>query len=282
MALELNVGVVAAPMAGGASTPELAAAAGEAGGLGFLAAGYRTAEAMGEQIAGLRAVSARPFGVNLFVPGPDTAEEAAVAAYRERIAPEAERLGVEPGEARWRYDDYPAKIAALIAEPVPVVSFTFGLPHARDVAALHRQGSLLLATVTTPGEARAAAEAGMDALCVQGAEAGGHQGSFDDTTERTRPLLELLAAVRADVDLPLVAAGGIAHADGVRRVREAGAVAARERPRLQPGREQWIGERPRESSFPISSEPSSSSRVSGRSELRGWPRRRDGSGSRIR
>lgn len=226
MLTELDTPIVAAPMAGGVSAPALAAAVAQAGGLGFLAAGYRTAQGMGEQIENLRALSAHPFGVNLFVPGPDTADPGAVAAYRQRIAGEAARLGVQPGPARWHDDDYPAKVAALAADPVPVVSFTFGLPQPQDTAALHRQGSFLIATVTTPGEARAAAEAGMDALCVQGTEAGGHQGSFDDSQERTRPLLDLLRAVRAKVELPLLAAGGIADAAGVRRALGAGAVAA--------------------------------------------------------
>lgn len=226
MLAELDTPIVAAPMAGGASTPELAAATAEAGGLGFLAAGYRTAQGMGEQIQSLRELSAQPFGVNLFVPGPDTADPAAVAAYRRRMAGEAARLGAEPGPAQWRDDDYPAKVAALTEDPVPVVSFTFGLPEARDAAALHRRGSFLIATVTTPGEARAAAEARMDALCVQGTEAGGHQGSFDDTDERTVALLDLLAAVRAEVELPLLAAGGITDAEGVQRALAAGAVAA--------------------------------------------------------
>lgn len=222
----LDIPIVGAPMAGGASTPELAAAACVAGGLGFLAAGYRTAAAMTEQIQQLRELTSHPFGVNLFVPGLDLADTSQVAAYRDRIAPEAERLGVELGPAEWHDDDYPAKVAQLVTDPVAVVSFTFGLPGASEVRQLHRAGSFLVATVTTPAEARAAAELGMDALCVQGAEAGGHQGSFDDASERTTALLDLLTAVRAEVSLPLLAAGAITDAVTVRRVLAAGAAAA--------------------------------------------------------
>ncbi|MDS1269016.1 nitronate monooxygenase [Lipingzhangella sp. LS1_29] len=225
MLTELHRPIVAAPMAGGVSTPALAAATASGGGLGFLAGGYRTVAAMAQQIQQLRALTSAPFGVNLFVPGRDTAQPAPVAAYRDRIAPEAHRLGVEPGPAEWHDDDYSAKVAHLAADPVAVVSFTFGLPTPQQRRQLRRAGSLLMATVTSTAEARLAAEAGMDALCVQGTEAGGHQGSFDDVHERTTPLVDLLGAVRAEVNLPLVAAGGIADAAAARLALRAGAAA---------------------------------------------------------
>ncbi|QBI54467.1 Nitronate monooxygenase [Streptomonospora litoralis] len=223
---QLDVPVVAAPMAGGVSTPELAAAVNGAGGLGFLAAGYLAADAMAAQVDRLRALSGRPFGVNVFVPDRDTADPQALAAYRERIAPEAARLGTEAGPAHWGDDDYRAKLAALRSARVPVVSFTFGCPEAGDIAALRRTGTEVLVTVTTAEEAAAAEDAGADALCVQGAEAGGHQGSFEDTYERTIPLARLLAEVRGRVRIPLVAAGGITGAAAVQRCLAGGAVAA--------------------------------------------------------
>lgn len=220
------VPVVGAPMAGGASTPELVAAVNTAGGMGFLAGGYKSADALASQIARTRGLTGRPFGVNLFVPGPDTADRARVQAYARGIAPEMDALGAAPGEPRWSDDDYPAKVDLLLTDPVPVVSFTFGVPDASEAAALKAAGSAVMVTVTTPDEARAAAQAGADALSVQGAEAGGHQGSFDDTEERTLPLLDLLGQVRAAVDLPLVAAGGVGDAAAVRKVLSHGAVAA--------------------------------------------------------
>ncbi|MFC4561808.1 nitronate monooxygenase [Nocardiopsis mangrovi] len=220
-----EVPVVAAPMAGGASTPELAAEVNRAGGLGFLACGYAAPEDMTAGIRATRSVTDRPFGVNLFVPGQDTADAKAVAAYAERIAPEAERLGADLGDSDWHDHDFPAKLAALTDDPVAVVGFTFGCPRPADIRALRRAGSTVLITVTTAGEARAAAEAGADALVVQGMEAGGHQGSFEDTYERTTPLLDLLAEVRAAVDTPLIAAGGIADPAGARRMLSAGATA---------------------------------------------------------
>lgn len=223
---ELAVPVIAAPMAGGPSTPELVAAVNRSGGLGFLAAGMRTAAGMSEQIAAVRKSSDRPFGVNLFVPGPP-GDRAAVAAYRERLRPEAERWDVTlPEEAGPDRDDWEAKLAALVADPVPVVSYTFGLPTAEEAAALRAVGTTQVATVTTPQEARAAQALGMDALCVQGPEAGGHRGTHRVAdVPGDLPLLRLLPAVREVTALPLVAAGGLGDGAAVAAALRAGAAA---------------------------------------------------------
>ena len=230
--------VVQAPMAGGAATPALAAAVSEAGGLGFLAAGYRTAAQMRADIAATRALTSRPFGVNVFVPPADRPpDEAAVAAYRERLVPEGERLGVRPGDpfaagadrtAADRTDDWDAKIADLLDDPPAVVSFTFGCPDTDVVGAFRERGVPVVVTVTTPREAVTAAEAGADALCVQGAEAGGHQGAFTGagTPDDAVPLLRLLPAVRTVTTLPLIAAGGLGTRRQVAEVLELGAAAA--------------------------------------------------------
>ncbi|WP_224282152.1 nitronate monooxygenase, partial [Streptomyces sp. LS1784] len=223
---ELVVPVIGAPMAGGPSTPELVAAVNRAGGLGFLAAGMKTAAGMSEQIAAVRKATDRPYGVNLFVPGPP-GDRAAVAAYRERLRPEAERWGVTlPEEIGPDRDDWEAKLAALLADPVPVVSYTFGLPTAEEAAALRAVGTTQVGTVTTPEEARAAEAVGMDALCVQGPEAGGHRGTHRVADEPGElPLLELLPAVREVTALPLVAAGGLGDGAAVAAALRAGAAA---------------------------------------------------------
>jgi len=221
----LAVPVVQAPMAG-ATTPAMAAEVTRAGGLGFLAAGYATADKLAADIAAVRERTGGTFGVNLFVPGPDTGDPAEIAAYAERLRPEAVRLGAELGDPVWSDDAWPAKTELLLRDPVPAVTFTFGCPDADLVRALQAAGSTVGVTVTTPDEARIAADAGAEFLCVQGTEAGGHQGSFTDDAERTVPLLDLLADVRAAVGLPLVGAGGIMAHDDVVRVRAAGAVAA--------------------------------------------------------
>ncbi|MFF7635428.1 NAD(P)H-dependent flavin oxidoreductase [Kitasatospora sp. NPDC008050] len=223
---ELTLPIIAAPMAGGASTPALVAAVNEAGGLGYLAAGYKRAGAMSEQIARTRELTSRPFGVNLFVPAAtDPAELAAVPAYRAELLPEAERWGVAlPERIAPDDEDWDAKIAALIADPVPVLSYTFGLPTRQEADALRSAGTAQVATVTSVAEARAAVALGLDALCVQGPEAGGHRGTHQAGTEPgSEPLAELLSLVRAAVDLPLIAAGGIADGAAIAAALRAGA-----------------------------------------------------------
>jgi nitronate monooxygenase len=138
---------------------------------------------------------------------------------------------VELGDPHWDDDAYPAKLEVVIARRVPVVSFTFGLPSAEDVARLHEVGAQLVATVTGPEEARLAADVGVDALCVQGFEAGGHRGLFvdDPVSPAGGEVYGLLAALRlvsAAVDLPLIAAGGLVHGADVAAVLVAGAAAA--------------------------------------------------------
>ena len=211
------VRIVQAPLAGGASTPALAAAVNEAGGLGFLAAGYKTVEAVRADIEALRALTDRPFGVNLFAP-PGPAED--VRAFADELVVEADRYGAPVGEPRHDDDGWDAKLALMAELEVPIVSFTFGCP-APDVLARFPEAWV---TVTKPDEARTAAAAGATALVVQGVEAGGHRGGFDDAAPGEIGLLALLQAI--DVDVPLIATGGIATGRGVAAVLAAGAAAA--------------------------------------------------------
>ncbi|WP_018653980.1 nitronate monooxygenase [Actinomadura flavalba] len=216
--------VVQAPMAGGGSTPALVAAVADAGGLGFLAAGYVTAARMRSDVEATRALTDRPFGVNVFLPAPPPADADAVAGYRERLRPVAARLGAEPGVPRGRDDDWAAKLDELLADPPAVVSFTFGRPAPEVVAALRAAGAAVVITVTSAAEARRCPDA--DALCVQGVEAGGHQGTFTDRGLTGKPLRKLLKEVRAGTDQPLLAAGGIGTDRDVADVLALGAQAA--------------------------------------------------------
>src|SRR5688500_16381832 len=213
-------------MGGGPGIPALAAAVSEAGGLGFLAAGYRTPEAVRAELGELRGLTARPFGLNLFTPGPASGDAAALERYAAALRGEAGRLGVEPGEPRHDDDHWEAKLELARDEQVPVVSFTFGCPDAGVVRSLQDAGCVVWVTVTTPGEATAAAGVGADALVVQGIEGGGHRGTFDPTAPGDIGLLALLQLVGAVTDLPLVATGGIATGRGVAAVLAAGAAAA--------------------------------------------------------
>jgi nitronate monooxygenase len=223
----LSEPIVQAPLAGGPSTPELAIAVSEAGGLGFLAAGYRRAEDVRAQIERVRASGAGPFGVNLFVPTPEPADPDSYRAFLRELEPEAARQGVELGEPRFDDDGWEPKLALVRELRVPVVSFTFGCPASEVVAALHEAEIAAWVTVTSRAEALAADAAGADALVVQGTEAGGHRGSFrDDEDAAGVGLLALLRLVAGAVSLPLIASGGIADGRAVAAVLCAGASAA--------------------------------------------------------
>ena len=217
--------ILQAPMAGGASTPALVSAVEGAGGLGSLAAGYLTADAFAEQIRAVREQGTRVFGANLFVPGPSTAGTAAVDAYRAELAPDARRYGVEVGPARYDDDSWDAKLDALTAAAVPLVSFTFGCPSGEVLERLRATGSATVVTATTVDEARSAVARGASGLCVQGLEAGGHRATFDPARGDDRPLLEVLPDVVAAVDVPVIAAGGIMTGAGIAAALNAGAAA---------------------------------------------------------
>ncbi|MFF5972044.1 nitronate monooxygenase [Streptomyces sp. NPDC012769] len=226
--------IVQAPMAGGASCPELVGAVCEAGALGFLAGGYKTAGGLYQEIKQVRGLTGRPFGVNLFMPpSGQPADPAAVEVYRHQLAGEAGWYETELGDAdQGRDDGYDAKLAILLDDPVPVVSFTFGCPDRDALHALDRVGTFTIVTVTSVEEARTAERAGADAICVQGTEAGGHQGTHRDdpadgpSAGRGRGLLPLLTEVRESVGLPIVATGGIMRGRQIAAVLAAGADAA--------------------------------------------------------
>ena len=213
-------------MGGGPSTPALAAAVSNAGGLGFLAAGYKTPDAVRADIEAVRELTDRPFGMNLFAPPSGTPDPDAIARYAAGLEAEAERYGAPVGEPRRDDDGWEAKLALLAELRVPVLSLTFGCPPSETIARMRTAGAAVWVTVTTPEEARIAVAAGADALVVQGVEAGGHRGSFDDGAPGEIGLLSLLQLVTGVTDVPLVATGGIATGRGVAAVLAAGASAA--------------------------------------------------------
>jgi nitronate monooxygenase len=223
MDLPSDLPIVQAPMAGGPSTPALAAAVSEAGGYGFLAGGYLSAEGLREVIATTRSLTRAPFGVNLFVPSAP-GDPAEVDAYASVIRPDAERLGVELGKPLWDDDAFAAKLEVVELTGIHLVSFTFGCATTEVVDRLHRAGILVAVTVTSAAEGQLAAESGADLLVVQGTEAGGHQGSFLDLSPNHRPLLSTLAEIRDTTDLPVIGAGGIMTGEDAAAVLRAGAI----------------------------------------------------------
>ncbi|MDK1359094.1 nitronate monooxygenase [Arthrobacter sp. zg-Y1219] len=236
----LALPVIGAPMAGGPSTPELAAAVSNTGGLGFLAAGYKSSAAVAAEIARTRRLTQAPFGVNLFVPdrantyraAPGTPDDgttageklAAALAFRNLLAA---GTAAEPGLLDPDDDDgWPAKLELVLQERVPAVSFTFGLPDPEILAELAGRDICTVVTVTDTAEAQAAADAGARVLCVQGPEAGGHRGTLDSAkVPGDLPLDLLLRGIRRACDLPLIAAGGISAPADAAAASAAGAAA---------------------------------------------------------
>jgi nitronate monooxygenase len=212
-------------MAGGPSTVELVVAAAGAGAFGFLAGGYKSAASLAEEMEAVRAAGVASFGVNVFVPGAPAADRAALTAYVASLEQESAALGAAVGAAEWDDDGYGAKLEVLLAEPPALVSFTFGRPDSEVVRALQRAGARVAITVTTPEEAALALRADPDCLCLQGAEAGAHRGSFanDDRPDQDRPRDALLAAVRRHTRVPLIVAGGVTGPADVVRVLAGGA-----------------------------------------------------------
>jgi nitronate monooxygenase len=219
--------IVQAPLAGGPSTAQLAIAVSEAGGLGFIAAGYKSSDAVAGEIDQVRAGTDAPFGVNLFVPSAHSADPARLREYMKELEPEAARQGAELGEARADDDAWIRKLELVCEHQVPVVSFTFGCPPADAVDRVHRAGGAVWITINSPEEAARAAEAGADAVVAQGIEAGGHRGGFtDDEQAGGWGLLALLRVVSRELGVAVIASGAVADGAAVAAVLCAGASAA--------------------------------------------------------
>jgi nitronate monooxygenase len=223
---DLGAPIVGAPMAGGPSTPGLAAAVSNAGGLGFLPAGYLSAPRVAADIAAARALTGGPIGVNLFVPQPCVASDAEIDRYRRLVEPLAHRYGIEPGHHHPDDDGWAAKLDVVAEVKPEAVSFTFGCPEPAVLARLRSRGVLTMVTVSSPAEAAQAVDAGAGALVVQGPQAGGHRSIFDPAAPPPTQPLPILLAQTVGLGVPVVAAGGLADATAVRQVRAAGAVAA--------------------------------------------------------
>jgi NAD(P)H-dependent flavin oxidoreductase YrpB (nitropropane dioxygenase family) len=225
--LGVTIPVLAAPMSGGPSTPELVVAAARAGSLGFLGGGYKTPDALADQIAEVRFAGV-PFGVNLFAPNPVPVDPDAYNTYREQIQPEADLYEIDLGQVPVNENDdyWQQKVELLLADPVPVVTFTFGIPEPTVIAALKNAGSLVGQTITSAAEARLAAEHDVDVLVVQAATAGGHSGILTpDRFPAAVSLPQLLQEIGAVTSLPLIGAGGIGTRDDVAAALGAGATA---------------------------------------------------------
>ena len=226
--LGIDLPVVQAPMGGGPSTVEMAAAVSGAGGLGSLAGGYLSPDRLRTRIRELRAATDRPFAVNLFVPTPVTEDPGRIARARALLGRYRAELGLEgdAGGPPWS-EDFSAQVEVVIAERVPVFSFTFGPLPAGVVDALHHGGTVVIGTATNAAEAVELRDGGCDLICAQGGEAGGHHGTWLADGERSViGTMALVPLVCDAVDVPVVAAGGIMDARGVAAALCLGAGAA--------------------------------------------------------
>ncbi len=221
--------IVQAPMAGGATTPELVSAVSEAGGLGSLGAAISAPQKILDDIAAIRKRTGRPFNVNLFVLAePDAGDpttRAQIQRAAELIAPIRRELGLPELTIPTRFCERFADQLAAVREAAPAVaSFHFGLLAREDLRALKARGCLVLGSATNAAEARAWEELGADIVCAQGAEAGGHRGTFIGSFEESLiGTMALVPQVAAAVRIPVLAAGGIMDGRGIAAALRLGA-----------------------------------------------------------
>ncbi len=221
--LNLTYPIIQAPMAGGATTPELIASVSNFGGLGSLGAGMTAPDVLNNQINTIKTLTDRPFMVNLMVLSEqesssfDTEIPAWLSQYYQDNNIEF-TLPERPAQS------FAEQLKVLYDNPVPVASFTFGIISAEQVQRLQSLGTRVIGTANHPLEAKAWADIGADAVCVQGVEAGGHRGGWLPQSE-TDPLglLTLISQTRACTDIPLIAAGGIMTGQDIKAVQAAGA-----------------------------------------------------------
>jgi nitronate monooxygenase len=213
----MSIPVVLAPMGGGPSTPELAAAVSNAGGLGSLAAAYSTPEQIEKDIARIRQLTKRPFAVNLFSPQAQLPLGNGNRAVIDFLRPYHERLGLKAPELPQKpIENFDEQLDAVSKAAPPIVSFTFGLLPAHATQRLKAQGTYLIGTATTVEEARALEQSGVDAVIAQGSEAGAHRGTFAVPAEEA--LVGTVALVPQVVDavrIPVLASGGIMDGRGI-------------------------------------------------------------------
>ena len=219
--------IIQAPLAGGGDTPALVAAVCEAGGLGFIGAAYLTPEQIANGCEEVRTRTSRPFGVSLFAPLPVPDAPSDPKPALERVAPYFAELGlpfpVLPGQA---HDSFSEQLAAALESAASVFSFTFGLLPKDAIEAIKRRGMFLIGTATTVEEAIALARAGVDAVVMQGSEAGGHRATFGaDFESGMVGTISLVPQVVDAVAVPVIASGGIMDGRGIAAALALGASA---------------------------------------------------------
>lgn len=211
-------------MAGGATTAELVARVSNAGALGSLAGALLTPEAMADEVAKIKHLTKRPFAVNLFLLDQPSPSQSSLDKASARLSPFFEQLGATQKPVKKYAEDNNQQIQALLALAPPVVSFTFGVLPAEIVQQFQAKNSLVIGTATNLAEALTWQRAGADAICAQGSEAGGHRGTFIGDPEQSGiGLFALIPHLYEQIEIPVIAAGGIMSGKGIKAAMMLGA-----------------------------------------------------------
>jgi nitronate monooxygenase len=226
--LKIRYPIIQAPMAGGPTTSALVSAVSNAGGLGMIGAGYMQPNQIRKQIREVREVTDKPFGINLFVPTKYTMEKGKIQKAETLLQPIREQFEVDIPKSFPSYEKdletFHEQVYILIEEKVPICSFTFGIPSTEIITKLKKHEIIVLGTATTVREAIMNERAGIDAVVVQGTEAGGHRGTFiGDFEQSLIGLMALVPQVADSISIPVIAAGGIMDGRGIMAAKCLGA-----------------------------------------------------------
>jgi nitronate monooxygenase len=215
--LNITLPLIQAPMAGGATTPELVAAVSNAGGLGSLGAGYMTANEIRNAIKQIRQLTNKPFGVNLFIPEKYQVTEKQIKQAIKAAQEACFELNFDVPPINPPYTpSFEEQIDLILEEKVKVFSFTFGIPNKHQIENFKNNNVILIGTATTLKEAKLLEEFGIDAVVAQGSEAGGHRGTFIGKSEDAlNPVTSLVPLLLDYIKIPVIAAGGIMDAKGI-------------------------------------------------------------------
>ncbi|MCX7125475.1 MAG: nitronate monooxygenase [Gammaproteobacteria bacterium] len=223
--LNIAYPIIQAPMAGGFTTPELVAAVSNAGGLGSLGAGYMPASEIKKAIQEIRGLTDKPFAVNLFIPKAHYASTEKITKACHDIEESCSELAVKIKPVSPPYSPlFEEQMKVIIAEKIPVFSFTFGLLDSAWIKKLKVNNTIIIGTATNLSEGLLLQESGADMIVAQGSEAGGHRGTFAvNMEEGLIHLPNLVSQLSEKIKISIIAAGGIMNGNDIAKMLSLGA-----------------------------------------------------------